>query len=350
MNNSDLFNDFPETSTKAWKQKIQVDLKGADYNDNLVWESPEGIKVKPFYHSEDLETLNLTGLQKNTNWEIGQSVYGGNATAANKKALEAIENGAESIHFTVPNEEIAPKELLNKIDLKKIKVHFNLRFLSPTYVTAILDTAGNDSQHLFLNIDIIGNLARSGNWFHNLKSDFKLLDTILALNHPFTLGVDLSLYENAGANRVQQLAYALAHANEYLNHLDQGNKEALKNTRFNFTVSMGSDYFFEIAKLRALRILFGTLALEYGTVSHCYITAIPSKRNKTLYDYNNNLLRTVTECMSAILGGADTICNMSYDAIYHKENEFGTRMARNQLSLLKHESHINKVGNAADGS
>src|SRR5690606_34575317 len=140
----------------------------------------------------------------------------------------------------------------------------------------ILDTAGNDSQHLFLNIDIIGNLARSGNWFHNLKSDFKLLDTILALNHPFTLGVDLSLYENAGANRVQQLAYALAHANEYLNHLDQGNKEALKNTRFNFTVSMGSDYFFEIAKLRALRILFGTLALEYGTVSHCYITAIPS--------------------------------------------------------------------------
>jgi methylmalonyl-CoA mutase len=94
MNNSDLFNDFPETSARAWKQKIQVDLKGADYNENLVWESPEGIKVKPFYHSEDLETLNLTGLQKNTTWEIGQSIYAGNTTAANKKALKAIENGA----------------------------------------------------------------------------------------------------------------------------------------------------------------------------------------------------------------------------------------------------------------
>ncbi|HUH47929.1 MAG TPA: hypothetical protein VLZ54_12295, partial [Arenibacter sp.] len=95
MNNSDLFGDFPEISAKAWKQRIQVDLKGADYNQNLVWESPEGIKVKPFYHSEDLEALSLTGLQRNTTWEIGQSVYAGNATAANKKALGAIEKGAE---------------------------------------------------------------------------------------------------------------------------------------------------------------------------------------------------------------------------------------------------------------
>src|SRR5690606_8951470 len=141
MNNNDLFNVFPETSAKAWKQKIQVDLKGEDYNENLVRESPEGIKVKPFYHSEDLEKLRLTGLQRNTTWEIGQSVYAGNAVAANKKAMGAIEMGAESIHFTIPNEEITPQELLIKIDLKKIKVHFNLQFLSPTYITSILNTA-----------------------------------------------------------------------------------------------------------------------------------------------------------------------------------------------------------------
>lgn len=350
MTNSDLFSDFPETSAKAWKQRIQVDLEGADYNEKLVWESPEGIKVKPFYHSEDLKTLNLTGLPKKTPWEIGQSVYGGNAAAANKKALRAIEKGAESIHFTVPNKEIVPKELLNKIELKKNKVHFNLQFLSPTYVATILNAVENNSQNLFLNIDSIGNLARSGNWFHNLESDFKRMDAILALNHPSTLGVDLTLYENAGADRVQQLAYALAHANEYLNHLDHGNRKVLKNTRFTFTVSIGNDYFFEIAKLRALRILFGTLAAEYGALPHCHITAIPTKRNKTLHDYNNNLLRTTTECMSAILGGADTICNTPYDAIFHKENDFGTRMARNQLLLLKQESHFDKVGNTADGS
>lgn len=350
MNNSDLFNDFTETSAKAWKQKIQVDLKGADYNESLVWESPEGIKVKPFYHSEDLEDLHLTGLQKKTTWKIGQSVYAGNAGAANKKVLDALKRGAESIHFTVPNDEAAPKELLKKMDLEKIGLHFNLQFLSPSYVASILNAAENGSSHLFLNIDIIGNLARTGNWFQNMEADLKALDAICALNHPSTLGIDTALYENAGANQMQQLAYALAHANEYLNHLDIGNKEVLKQTRFNFTVSVGSDYFFEIAKLRALRILFGTLAKEYGAVQQCHITAIPSKRNKTLYDYNNNLLRTVTECMSAILGGADTVCNMPYDAIFHKENDFGTRMARNQLLLLKHESHFNKVGNAADGS
>ena len=350
MNNSGLFSDFPETSAKAWKQKIQVDLKGEDYNERLVRESPEGIKVKPFYHSEDLEKLNLTGLQRNTTWEIGQSVYAGDAVAANKKAMGAIKMGAESIHFTVPNEEVTPRELLRKINLKKTKVHFNLQFLSPTYVASILNTAGNDSPNIFLNIDIIGNLARSGNWFRNLEADFRAMDTICALDHTSTLGIDLSLYENAGADRAQQLAYALAHANEYLNRLDRGNKEVLKNTRFTYTVSLGSDYFFEIAKLRALRILFGTLAVEYGALPNCHIIALPTKRNKTLYDYNNNLLRTTTECMSAILGGADTVYNMPYDAIYHKENDFGTRMARNQLLLLKHESHFNKVGNAADGS
>lgn len=350
MNNSDLFSIFPETSAKAWKQKIQVDLKGEDYNEKLVWESPEGIKIKPFYHSEDLETLDLTGLSKNTIWEIGQSIYGGNTIAANKKALNAIEMGAESILFTVPKEEIAPEELLRKIDLKKTTIHFNLQFLSINYVATILNLAGSESKNIFFNIDIIGNLARSGNWFQNLEADFKMLDAICALGHPTTLGIDLSLYENAGANRVQQLAYALAHANEYLNRLDKKNKEALKNTQLAYTTSIGSDYFFEIAKLRALRILSGTLSREYEADIHCHITAIPTKRNKTLYDYNTNLLRTTTECMSAVLGGADTVRNMPYDAIFHKENDFGTRMARNQLLLLKQESHFNKVGNAADGS
>lgn len=117
-----------------------------------------------------------------------------------------------------------------------------------------------------------------------------------------------------------------------------------------FTVSVGSNYFFEIAKLRALRILWSTLASEYQINTDCYISAVPTKRNKTLYDYNTNMLRTTTECMSAILGGANNVCNLPYDAIYHKDNEFGERIARNQLLILKHESAFDKVNNAADGA
>ena len=145
---------------------------------------------------------------------------------------------------------------------------------------------------------------------------------------------------------VQQLAYGLAHANEYLNHF--GEKVI---HQINFNISVGTNYFFEIAKLRALQLLWKTLASEYSeNVSTCHIYATPTKRNKTIYDYNTNMLRTTTECMSAILGGAHTISNLPYDSVYHKDNEFGERISRNQLLILKHESYFNKVNNPADGS
>ena len=88
--------------------------------------------------------------------------------------------------------------------------------------------------------------------------------------------------------------------------------------------------------MRALRLLYNTIASEYNLEeNNCHIFVTPTKRNKTLYDYNTNMLRTTTECMSAILGGANTICNLPYDAIYHKDNQFGERIARNQLLILQ---------------
>ena len=163
------------------------------------------------------------------------------------------------------------------------------------------------------------------------------------------LSVDATLYQNAGANIIQQLAYALAHANEYLNHFSV-TSSAVERSLLTFKIATGPNYFFEIAKIRALRKLYATLAKEYGANETCHIIATPSKRNKTLYDYNVNLLRSTTECMSAILGGADTICNMPYDAPYHKNNEFGERISRNQLLILKHESYFDAVSNPADGT
>ena len=92
------------------------------------------------------------------------------------------------------------------------------------------------------------------------------------------------------------------------------------------------------------------MASEFGVTETCHIVARPSKRNKTLYDYNINMLRTTTECMSAILGGANTICNLPYDSLYHKSNEFGERISRNQLLILKAESYFDSVSNPADGT
>lgn len=336
-----LFSDFNTVSAKAWKQKIQVDLKGLDYNDTLIWNTAEDINVKPFYHRDDFENQAFLKVSSNT-WKISQSIFVADEKRSNKKAVDAIKRGAESIKFIIPNKDIATTILLENIDTSSTTLYFELQFLDVDYVKTlalITSKAG-----LYILNDSIGNLAKSGNWFTNLKSDHEQLEQIIATPNN-TLSVDLSLYQNAGATIVQQLAYSLAHANEYLNYFGSQLK-----SQITFNVSVGTNYFFEIAKLRALRVLWKTLADEYNVQSDCHIFATPTKRNKTIYDYNTNMLRTTTECMSAILGGANTVCNLSYDSIYHKDNEFGERISRNQLLILKNESYFDAVENASDGA
>jgi methylmalonyl-CoA mutase len=340
-----LFNEFEPVSAKAWKQKIQADLKGADYNEALVWNSIEEIDVKPFYHADDFNEFPNVSATKATAWKICQSIYVANTEKSNAKAIDTLQRGSESIKFIIPTCKVSIEDLLQNIDLASTPIFFELRFLSKEYVKKL--SSLSLKAEIYINTDIIGNLAKTGNWFTSLKEDHNVLETIIknSSNLKSSLSINLSLYQNAGASIIQQLAYALAHANEYLNHF-----EGEIQNKLIFNVSVGSNYFFEIAKLRALRLLWKTLASEYKNNSECHIITTPSKRNKTIYDYNTNMLRTTTECMSAILGGANTICNLPYDAIYHKDNEFGERIARNQLLILKHESYFNTVNNPAEGT
>jgi methylmalonyl-CoA mutase len=165
-----------------------------------------------------------------------------------------------------------------------------------------------------------------------------------------SLSVHCGLYQNAGANRVQELAYALAHGHEYLLAAETDPRLKPLLERPVFLACIGNDYFFEIAKLRALRRGWELLAGEFGYSGRCRIIASPTLRNKTLFDYNTNMLRTTTESMAGILGGADVICNLPYDALYHHPNDFGDRIARNQLLLLRHEGYFSSVANPAEGS
>ncbi|WP_100615025.1 methylmalonyl-CoA mutase subunit beta [Confluentibacter citreus] len=348
MNNELLFNEFTPVTSKQWKQKIQFDLAGADYNNTLIWKTNEDISVKPFYHGEDLTELPQTSNTKATQWRICETIYVVDVNKSNQKALKAIKKGADSIKFIVPNPSVSVEALLKNIDTAATPIHLELQFLSEDFIV-IPANPDNYWEGIHIHTDIIGHLARNGNWFSTLNTDFSQVENIVKSTNTFS--VDATLYQNAGANMVQQLAYALAHANEYLNRLDSViASEAKQSATCIFNLSVGSNHFFEIAKLRALRILWKTLASEYNFNQDCHIYTTPTKRNKTLYDYNTNMLRTTTECMSAILGGSDTICNLSYDAIYHKVNAFGTRMARNQLLILKHESYFDKVNNPADGA
>jgi methylmalonyl-CoA mutase len=342
-----LFKEFDSVSSKQWKQKIQADLKGADYNDTLIWKTNEDISVKPFYHADGFEKLPEVTNTKATEWKICQSIYVANVIKSNLKAVDAIERGAENIKFIIPTEDVSIKELIQNINLTSTLLYFELQFLSTEFVNQLVSISAKAK--IYIQTDIIGNLAQSGNWFNNLKSDFNNFETTTKSTSSFS--INTSLYQDAGATMVQQLTYAMAHSNEYLNFLDDKiDSETKQSLKVSFNISVGTNYFFEIAKLRALRVLWNTLAPEYGVNTNCHIVAFPTKRNKTLYDYNINLLRTTTECMSAILGGANSICNLAYDAIYHKDNEFGERISRNQLLILKHESYFDKVNNPADGA
>ncbi|MCK0160161.1 methylmalonyl-CoA mutase subunit beta [Allomuricauda sp. F6463D] len=350
MNNTGLFQEFSEVSAKQWKQKIQFDLKGADYNETLVWESLEGITIKPFYNNEDIENIPPFSLNKGHKWSVGQSIYVGDTKKANTKALDVVEKGGESLIFVIPNEDTDFEALLSGLNLESTEVHFNFAFLALEPIQKLVSLLKDNNAKAHLNIDIIGHLAKDGNWYHNLDKDHQLFTEICSLSNSKipVIGVDTTLYQNSGANMVQQLAYGLAHANEYVNHITSSGIEKL--SAVTFKVAVGSNYFFEIAKIKALRWLWKSLASEYGIKSECNILAVPSKRNKTLYDYNVNLLRTTSESMSAVLGGADTICNLPYDAIYHKDNPFGERIARNQLLLLKEEGHFTEASQIADGA
>lgn len=341
-----LFKDFEAVSSKAWKQKIQVDLKGADYNDTLIWHTNEGIDVKPFYHFDEFESLPETSASKATEWKISQVIEVEDAKEANAKAIDAIDRGAESIIFNITSDKISIDDLLQNIDLKSIPVEIKCDFLSEEFLNK-LSSSTNTSLVTF-HTDIIGHLAKTGNWYTNLKDDHEKFDAIVKSSNQFS--IDAGLYQNAGANIVQQLAYSLAHANEYLNHFNNLSDEIKKSIEVIFNTAVGSNYFFEIAKLRALRQLWQTLASEYSFNTNCRIIALPSKRNKTIYDYNVNMLRTTTECMSAVLGGANVVANLPYDSLYHHSNEFGDRIARNQLLVLKNESYFDKVNNPADGA
>ena len=338
----ELLNEFESVSSKQWKQQIQYELNGADYNDTLVWESPEGIKVKPFYHNDEFKSK--YSINTPNAFKILQNIFVHDITLSNKRALAVLNRGAESIRFTIKNEKVCIEDLMQNLPFEKTLYFFYLPFLSIDFVNKISAFTSKNKANIVIQIDPIGQLCKDGNWFQNLEKDFEKLNFISEKTNNSFLTIASEIYQNAGANMVQQLAFTLAHVNEYFNRISYINQP------ITIEVAVGTNYFFEIAKLRALRLLFTTLASAYNHSLDCHIIATPTKRNKTLYDYNINMLRTTTECMSAIIGGANTIANLPYDSLYHKDNEFGDRIARNQLLILKNESYFDKVNNPADGA
>lgn len=339
---SQLFNDFETVSSAQWKQKIQYELKGADYNQTLVWESLEGIKVKPFYHVDEPITPCPIPLPQN-GFQIIEHVFIDDIRIAKTLITDRVQRGAHGVILEIPSADVQLSILFEGLpnDAKYfIKTSF-LRIDWFEEAVAFVNASPYDTE---IWLDPIGTFETDGNWFTNTTDDFKIISEIFEKCSKAVLTIDGSIFLEAGGNKIQQVAYTSAKLNEYLNRL------TMLPNQIRIVFAAGSDYFLEIAKIRALRWLVNSLLEAHEVKAELKILVTPAKRNKTIYDYNVNMLRTTMEYMSGILGGADEIMPLAYDAIYHKDNEFGNRIARNQLLILKHESYFDEVSNAVDGA
>jgi len=386
-----LFEEFPPVSTQQWMDKITADLKGADFNRKLVWKTNEGIDVRPFYREENLEKLEylnslpgefpyVRGNKKNNNdWLVRQSIQVNDLAEANKKALTYLMKGVDSLAFVFdggsesvdePVESVADMAvLLNDIQLDAVEVNF-VGSCSRKVAEAFSEfiKQGNwEPKNIRASVeyDPFGKYALTGKFRkgqdHVVGNAVKMIQSTAELTKFRTLAVNGKNFGNSGSSIVQELAYSLALGAEYLTVLTDGSTSSPNGLevdavarKMKFNLSISANYFLEIAKLRAGRMLWAQIVKAYEPKCNCsckmIVHAETGSWNKTVYDAYVNMLRTQTEAMSASLGGADSITVLPFNAIYEDTTEFSDRIARNQQLLLKEEVNFDKITDPGAGS
>jgi len=386
-----LFSEFPPVSTQEWMEKINADLKGADFNKKLVWHTNEGFDVHPFYRKEDLEGLRthaeipgkfpfVRGTKQTNQWRIRQKIHVCKqcSDSAHAKILSMIENGITAIDISFDTNAVSIEtltKLLNHVDLTKIELHLDTCVMSAVTLVNLLVDYVKDQQidpkkvYGTINFDPIGHRLIEGKKVDHLIDRYIALLTASEYLPKFrTIAINPVHLSNAGAYIYQELGYALAWGNDVLANLVEKGFNAEKTGKkmaFNFGIS--SNYFMEIAKFRAARFLWSNIVFAYGEKcpNHCknnepdglercaskmMIHAETSKWNMTIYDSYVNMLRTQTEAMSAVIGGVNSLTVLPFDISYKQPDDFSERIARNQQLLLKEESHFDKVTDPGAGS
>ncbi|MGB8492525.1 MAG: methylmalonyl-CoA mutase family protein [Bacteroidales bacterium] len=364
-------------STREWMDRIMADLKGADFNKRLVWKPREGFEVMPFYRSDDLDKLMHvddfhqlligSGTKRNS-WLIRQDTDVDDYRDANSKAQYLTGKGVDSLGFRIKDPGSVNEEnlslLLNGID----PVGTELNFSSEGKAAEILDslkniiiTTGADPAELrgAVEADPLGRLMMNGTLCIPVEEGLDYLASLTQKAAYFpgfrNLQINGSNFTNAGSDCVQELAFSISMAVEYLSALGERGiepGEAARKIRFSFGV--GSGYFMEIAKLRAARILWSVVAEAFNNAKtddfRMEIHCITSRFNTTIYDECINLLRTQTEAMSAVVGGADSLTVNPFDILSGGHRELSERLARNQQLILREEAYFDRVSDPAGGS
>ena len=375
-----LFSEFQAPTKQEWLDKIGVDLKGADFQKRLVWKTPEGFSVQPFYQRDDVEKLStpysmpgefpfVRGNKKNDNtWYIRQEIEAEDAKAANAKALDILNKGIDSLSFTIPGDKVSAEfveALLKDIYCDCVELNFNTCKRHSAELAEILvayfEKKGYDKEKIIGSIDWdpMDKILQGKPVEHimNVMSTYAvpLVNTLKDYPNFRCITVNAVNLSNKGAYCMQELGYALAWGNEYMQQLtDAGIDATLAAKKIKFNMGISENYFMEIAKFRAGRMLWAEIVKQYEPKCDCacqmIVNAITTEYNMTIFDAHVNLLRSQTETMSAALAGVHSIVVTPFDAAYEKPDDFSERIARNQQLLLKEECHFNTVVDPSAGS
>ncbi len=371
-----LFEKFPPISTEKWMEKITTDLKGADFEKRLVWKTNEGFSVNPFYRSEDLEGLNhpdslpgqwpyvRSGKKDDNSWFIRQDIKVTDYRAANAKALDILMRGVDSLCFEITDPDSVSEKnlevLLTDIETESIELNFSVKGKALELLEAlksIIKKRGTDPASVrgSIEADPLTKLMVNGSLCTTTDKAFDYVADLYKAGKEFTslrkLQIQATAFNNAGADIVTGIGFAISLGSEYMHALTTRGIDAEEAARgMGFTFAIGSNYFMEIAKLRAARVLWAMVTRSYGTDVCMNIHCETSEWNKTVFDPYVNMLRTQTEAMSATLGGTDSLTVDPFDKVFRKPGEFSERIARNQQLLLKEEAHFDKVIDPSAGS
>ena len=378
-NREKLFTEFPPVPTEKWEEVITADLKGADYERKLVWRTGEGFNVRPYYRAENLEGIQFLGSQAgefpyvrgtraNNHWRVHQTVTVACPKEANAEALKLLNSGVDSLGFSIVSENFTAEELdqlLDGISIPAIDIVFcgaKPGHLADLFLAKVeKEGIAKEEVHAAFSIDpLVRNLSSKGDFCSpNGEKCFariaELIRRTAEYKHVRIVTVNAQIFGNSGSTIVEELAFALSAGHDYLVRLmDLGLTidQVARKLRFSFSIS--SNYFLEIAKLRAARMLWANIVKGYNPEKNCagkmMIHAETSRWNQTVYDPYVNMLRGTTEAMSAAIGGVYSMEVTPFDRAFEAPTEFAKRIARNVELLLKHESHFDQVVDPAGGS
>lgn len=374
-NKEKLFTQFPPVSYETWKAKVDADLKGVPFEKKLVWRTNEGFSVQPMYRREDIADFKTTGslpgefpyvrgTRDNNHWLTRQEILSTDPAEANRVALDVLGKGVNSLGFTVKDPTVETLDVLLKdINVEEVELNFSTcPRKALEFASALVEwIKARKLEKVFrgsINYDPLKRAFR-----HGAPVDAKavaaeavaILDVVADVPALRCLAVNSVVFNNAGCYIFQELGYALAWGAQWMTMLTEaGVKPAVIADRIKFNMGVSSNYFMELAKFRAARMLWAQIAEQYKPIekADCKMAlhAVTSRFNQTLYDAHVNLLRSQTEAMSAALAGVDSLTVTPFDVPYKTPDEFSERIARNQQFLLKEESHLDKVADPAGGS